>query len=61
MLERRFVRGPQVKIRSGCKPGIDDYAAVFNEKYDSGWFIVWRGKAKGTNDAGMMPAVGRTT
>lgn len=40
MLERRFVKGQQVKIRAGSsKPAIEGYASIFNEKYDSGWFI----------------------
>lgn len=39
-IERRFVKGQQVKLRAaGAKPGIEGYGAVFNQQYDSGWFI----------------------
>lgn len=38
-IERRFVKGAQVRAKSGDKPGIEGYAAMFNEAYDSGWFI----------------------
>ncbi len=39
MLERRFLKGTKVEARAGDKPVIEGYAAVFNEQYDSGWFI----------------------
>jgi len=39
MFERRFIKGQKVKVRAGAKPGIEGYAAVFGDKYDSGWFI----------------------
>ena len=37
--ERRFLQSGKVKVRSGGKPGISGYAAVFRDQYDSGWFI----------------------
>ena len=37
-LERRFIRGGQVRAKGGDAPGIDGYAAVFGEEYDNGWF-----------------------
>lgn len=44
MIERRFVKGAQVRAKTGSdKPGIEGYAAVFNEKYvlyDGGSFRV---------------------
>lgn len=38
-LERRFIRGGQVRSGSGEKAGIEGYASVFNEQYDSGYFV----------------------
>lgn len=38
-IERRFIKGTQVKVRAGAKPEIEGYGSVFNEQYDSGWFI----------------------
>ncbi|HEY3972330.1 MAG TPA: HK97 family phage prohead protease [Candidatus Sulfotelmatobacter sp.] len=45
MMERRFVKGAQVRaVKSGDKPGIEGYGAVFNEEYvlyeDTGWRFV---------------------
>lgn len=37
-LERRFVRGGQLRARKGDKPGIEGYASVFDQQYDNGWF-----------------------
>jgi HK97 family phage prohead protease len=31
--ERRFMKGAQVRSKTGDKPGIEGYAAVFNEEY----------------------------
>jgi len=39
VIERRFVKGGQVRAKSGDTPGIEGYASVFNEQFDSGWFI----------------------
>jgi hypothetical protein len=39
MLERRFVQGIKIRAKSGENPGISGYAAVFNQHYDSGWFV----------------------
>ncbi len=39
MHERRFLQGGKLKLRSGATPGLAGYAAVFNDSYDSGWFI----------------------
>lgn len=39
MIERRFVKGSQVRAAEDGKPAISGYASVFNEQYDSGWFI----------------------
>lgn len=39
VMERRFVKGAQVRAKSGDKPAIEGYASVFNEPFDSGWFI----------------------
>lgn len=41
MIERRFIKGTSATVRAiaGQKPGIEGYASVFNEEYDSGWFI----------------------
>lgn len=33
MMERRFLKGAQVRAKAGDKPGIEGYAAVFNEEY----------------------------
>ena len=33
MIERRFVKGAQVRAKAGEKPGIEGYGAVFNEEY----------------------------
>jgi uncharacterized protein len=42
-IERRFVKGAHVRAKGGDKPGIEGYAAVFNEQYvlyDGGSFRV---------------------
>ncbi len=39
MIERRFIKGTGIKVRSGGTPQIEGHASVFNEQYDSGWFI----------------------
>src|SRR2546428_12662974 len=33
MIERRFVKGAQVRAKQGDKPGIEGYGAVFGEEY----------------------------
>lgn len=38
-LERRFIKGGQLRATKGDKPGIEGYSAVFNEQYDSGWMM----------------------
>jgi uncharacterized protein len=38
-IERRFVKGGQLRAKKGDKPGIEGYASVFDQPYDSGWFI----------------------
>lgn len=38
-IERRFIRGGQLRAKSGDKPGIEGYAAVYNQKFDNGWFF----------------------
>jgi HK97 family phage prohead protease len=44
MIERRFMKGAEVRAKSGDKPGIEGYGAVFNEEYvlyeDTGWRFV---------------------
>lgn len=39
MIERRFVKGGTIRAANGERPAISGYAAVFNESYDSGWFV----------------------
>ncbi len=34
MIERRFVKGAQVRAKLGDKPGIEGYGAVFGEEYE---------------------------
>jgi len=38
-IERRFLKGAQVRSRKGDKPGIEGIGAVYNQEYDNGWFI----------------------
>lgn len=38
MFERRFLQGARVTLRSGDRPAIEGYGAVFGETYDSGYF-----------------------
>jgi HK97 family phage prohead protease len=38
-IERRFVRGGQLRAKQGDKLGIEGYSAVFDQPYDNGWFI----------------------
>lgn len=33
LMERRFLKGAQVRAKAGDKPGIEGYAAVFDEEY----------------------------
>lgn len=43
-MERRFVKGAQVRAKKGDKPGIEGYGSVFNQDYvlyeDSSWRFV---------------------
>src|ERR1700757_1492359 len=39
MRERRFVKASAIRAAADGKPSISGYASVFNEQYDSGWFI----------------------
>lgn len=39
MLERRFIKGGQMRAKDGS-PGIEGYASVFNEPYDMGWGLI---------------------
>jgi len=39
MIERRVLRGAQVRAKQGDKPGLAGVASVYNQDYDSGWFI----------------------
>lgn len=38
-IERRFVKGGQVRAKKDDKPGIEGVASVYNQDYDNGWFI----------------------
>jgi hypothetical protein len=41
-IERRLLKSSKINLRAGddkAKSGIEGYSAVFNEQYDSGWFI----------------------
>lgn len=38
-LERRFIRGGQVRAKQGDKPGIEGVASVYTQDYDTGWFV----------------------
>jgi HK97 family phage prohead protease len=38
-IERRFIRGGQLRAKQGEKAGIEGYGAVFDQPFDSGWFI----------------------
>jgi uncharacterized protein len=38
-VERRVLRGGQVRAKSGDKPGLTGVASVYNQDYDNGWFI----------------------
>lgn len=37
-MERRFIKGGQVRAKQGDKPGIAGVAAVYDQAYDTGWF-----------------------
>lgn len=39
MIERRFVKGGEIRAKADGAPGITGYASVFNQRFDSGWFI----------------------
>lgn len=39
MIERRFIRGAQLRAKQGDKPGIAGVASVYNQPYDTGWMI----------------------
>jgi uncharacterized protein len=38
-LERRVLKGTQIRARKGDKPGLEGVSAVYNQEYDNGWFI----------------------
>jgi HK97 family phage prohead protease len=38
-LERRFIRGGQLRAKKDGDPGITGVGAVYNQQYDSGWMI----------------------
>jgi HK97 family phage prohead protease len=38
-VERRVIRGGQVRAKGGDKPGLAGVASVYNQDYDNGWFI----------------------
>lgn len=38
-VERRVLRGSQVRAKDGDKPGLVGVASVYNQDYDNGWFI----------------------
>jgi uncharacterized protein len=38
-IERRFVKGGQVRAKKDDKPSIDGVGAVYDQDYDNGWFI----------------------
>lgn len=38
-LERRVIKGSQVRAKDGEKPGLVGVASVYNQQYDSGWFV----------------------
>jgi len=38
-LERRVIKGAQVRAKDGDKPGLVGVASVYNQQYDSGWFV----------------------
>jgi len=39
MIERRFIRGAQLRAKQGDKPGIAGVASVYNQQYDTGWMV----------------------
>jgi len=39
MIERRFIRGSQLRAKTGNKPGIAGVASVYNQQYDTGWMV----------------------
>lgn len=38
-IERRVLKGTQIRAKQGEKPGIEGLGAVFDQQYDNGWFI----------------------
>ena len=38
-IERRFVKGGNVRAKKDGKPGIAGVAAVYTQEYDTGWFV----------------------
>jgi HK97 family phage prohead protease len=38
-IERRVLKGTEIRAKQGDKPGIEGVGAVFNQQYDNGWFI----------------------
>jgi hypothetical protein len=39
MIERRFIRGGELRAKSGDKPGIAGVASVYNQQYDMGYMV----------------------
>lgn len=39
MIERRFIKGGQLRAKQGDKPGIAGTASVYNQQYDTGWMV----------------------
>jgi HK97 family phage prohead protease len=39
MIERRYIKGGEIRAKKGDTPGIAGVAAVYDQKYDAGWFI----------------------
>lgn len=39
LIERRFVRGGQIRAKKDGKPGIEGVASVYNQEFNSGYFV----------------------
>jgi len=39
MIERRWIKGGQLRAKQGDKPGIAGVGAVYNQQYDTGWMV----------------------
>lgn len=38
-IERRFIKSGETRAKEGDKPAIEGVGAVYNQNYDSGWFV----------------------